>query len=405
MSGELSQQGAVFGATRYIPRSTGPAFYVNSATGIDTNSGADPTQPFLTIGAALAVATAGSVIVISEGTYDENLLDISVDGVELLGEIGSILVDTTTGAQTLLISGNSCRVKGLQVAQAGQVGIRITGASCWIEDTIVSGATIAHSIEGANTVLIRTNAIGYTVAGVDISSSGNLVEYASVIGAGAATRGIYLSGAGADYNSFWNVASVGNATTGYEIVAGAAFNVFSACSSGGGDGPRVDDGTSTVWARYTYDSLIHKSITLDGSASYNLFQVTGVVQINGIWANVSTALAADVTAAQLDLFPVGGAAIDLTLAAGPDISAAVVNSLLLKQGLAGVALAYGDATLGFLNETAYVEPRQLFEVGQKTGGIVTYIRFTQTGAGASGVLDWHVEWEPLSTDGLLVPAP
>jgi hypothetical protein len=402
---EAAVLGGVYEATRYIPRTTGPAWYVNAVTGNDLNGGSQPQVPFLTIGAALAVATAGSVIVISAGSYDENGLDISVDGVELLGEMGSILVDTTTGTQTLLISGDSCRVRGLHIAQAAQIGVKVTGAACWLEDVECNGGpTTAFDIDGDYTIMRRCSAVLHTATGFDISSARCWMEGCTAIGNGSATRGVYLSAVTADYNVLKDVATAGNATNGYYVVAGASFNTFNSCSSGGGDGNRLDLGTSTVWAQYSFDSVLHKSITITSALSYNLFKVTGVVKIRAIWGIISTAIGADVTNARLDLFPTGGAAIPLSSAAGVNISSAVTNSQLIKDGLANTALHLNDATLGFLNEVSGGDSEQSFDIGQKTGGVEMHIRFTRAGAGTGGVIDWHVDWCPCSDDGFLAVA-
>lgn len=401
MSGEVSQEGAVFGATRYVPRVSGPAFYVNAVTGNDANTGTRPSDPFLTIGAALAVATAGSVIVISAGTYDENGLDIAVDGVALLGEIGSILVDTTTGTQTLLISGDSCRVRGLHVAQGAQIGVKVTGESCWLENVICNEApTVAFDIDGDYTVIRRCSAVLYTTAGFDIAGARCQIEGCNAFGDGSATRGVYLSAAGADYNLFIDVSTAGNATAGYETIATATNNTFRGCISGGADGPRVDAGTENTWSGFNYDTPTEKVTTVTADLSYNLFKITGIVDIVKIYGVVETVLAADVTAACLQLFPTGGAAIQLSSVGGVDISSAPVGSLILKQNVLAQALTLKSSALGFAVENAATWEFQRVTVGQKAS-TETHVRFTRAGAGASGVIRWYVEWEPVSKDGFL----
>jgi hypothetical protein len=148
---------------------------------------------------------------------------------------------------------------------------------------------------------------------------------------------------------------------------------------------------------------LEASTTLDGSASQNIFQITGVVQINYIHGWVSTALAADVTAARLDLFPTAGAAINLTDPAGVDISSTVVGSFISKTATAATALTLSSASLGFLQETTRHLPA-LFVVGQETAGVDTFIRLTRAGAGASGVVNWSCEWQPISEGSLVVAA-
>jgi len=159
----------------------------------------------------------------------------------------------------------------------------------------------------------------------------------------------------------------------------------------------------TNLAMIPYTNRLHGEMTLTAALSYNLFQVTGAIRVNFIYGIVTTALPAAVTAARLELFPTGGAAIPLTLAAGTDISSAVVGSMVSKTDLATVALTFSDATLGYVEESSGLTITT-FAIGQKTGGIDTYIRFARAGAGDSGVIHWYVEWDPLSIDGLLTVA-
>jgi hypothetical protein len=147
--------------------------------------------------------------------------------------------------------------------------------------------------------------------------------------------------------------------------------------------------------------ILHKAMPLTAALTYNLFKVIGAVKVEFIYGVVTTALAAGVTNANLELYPDGGAAIPITLAAGTDISSAVVGSMVSKTNIAGVALTLSDATLGFIEEATGLI-MTTFIVSQKTGGIDTYIRFTRAGAGDSGAISWYVEWVPLNGTGLLV---
>lgn len=147
---------------------------------------------------------------------------------------------------------------------------------------------------------------------------------------------------------------------------------------------------------------ITKRIILDGSGTYNLFQVTDVVKIHHIWGHVETAIPLNTTAASLQLFPAGGAAIQLTSLAGSNLSSLPAGSLINKANTAAVAIAVSDATLGFLSEqTGLIFA--LFALGQKTGGIATYIRLNVTEAvPLGGEIHWHVEWSPITESSNLV---
>jgi len=149
---------------------------------------------------------------------------------------------------------------------------------------------------------------------------------------------------------------------------------------------------------------VRKSITLAGAGDYNIFKVTGTVQVNLIYGIITTAIAAATTDANLNLFPTGGAAIPITLGGGGgrDISSYTVGSYLSRIASATTMFAGNDASTGIAlhtNGNIY----SMFVCGQKTG-IETHIRLSVAGAGGSGVILWVCDWEPLSDDGLLEPA-
>jgi len=232
----------------HTPLFAGEIWYVNTTTGKDTNSGRNPHKAFATIGKALTQVSAGDAITIKEGSYDESGLDVDLNGVELWGEIGVIISDTTGSTQTLLVSGNSCMVKNIKISQSGQIGVKLTGSGCIIEDVATEDATVAYDIDGTNNILQRCQAVNATTTGYDISNTENILYLCNAINNGASTRGFYISNSASDENMIYQCLSTGNATAGYEVVSGATYNVFAHCSSGGGDGDRVDLGSRTQWA-------------------------------------------------------------------------------------------------------------------------------------------------------------
>lgn len=146
--------------------------------------------------------------------------------------------------------------------------------------------------------------------------------------------------------------------------------------------------------------IAEKTNALDGSSTYNLFQITGSVLINYIWGHVTEAMPAATTAASLQLFPTGGAAIQLTSLAGSDISSLPIGSVLMKGGLAANAISVGDNTLGYLLEEAgFIFAR--FAIGQKTA-TNTYIRLNVTEGNTDGTIHWHCNWLELSDGATLV---
>jgi hypothetical protein len=236
--------------TAHISKFGGDIWYINAGSGNDSNGGKRPDDAFATIGQGITSAAAGDAINVKAGTYDENGLDMNLAGLELWGEIGALLVDTTTGTQTLLISANSCRVSGIKISQASQIGIKITGAGCMVHDVMVEDATVAYDIDGDQTLMVRNQSMNATTTGYDISTAENLFYLCNSIAAGGAVRGFYLSNSAADQNMLYQVLSSGNGTAGYEVVSGATRNIIALSCSGGGDGARVDLGSRTQWCKF-----------------------------------------------------------------------------------------------------------------------------------------------------------
>jgi hypothetical protein len=373
----------------------GEVWYV-ATDGDDANGGRSPADSFLTIAHAISEAAPGDGINVNVGVYTEDI-NMSLAGLELHGEFGATLVGTLT------VSADSCIVAGMIVSPTAAAGIVLTSNYCMIRDTRVIGTpTTAYDVNGYRNRLENCNALGHTVTSFDIASYGNQLYQCSAQGALAATRGFYLSNAAADDCLLESCVSVGNATASYELATGTTQNALYQCASGGGDGPFVDNGTFNTRPGFTFDSVVVNSTVLDGSGTYNIFQVTGNVRVNYIWGHVTELIPAATTAASLQLFPTGGVAIQLTSLAGSDISNLPVGSLIAKGQLAANAIDVGDATLGFLSEqSGFVFAS--FAIGQKTA-TNTYIRLNVTEGNADGTIHWHCDWEPLSEDGWLEAA-
>lgn len=376
----------------HIPKFTGDIWFVDAGIGTSGN-GTVPESAFLTITEAVAAAAAGDAITVKNGTYTEDV-NMNLVGLELWAEIGAILVGTLTA------SAASCRVRGLIIAPAAATGLLLTGARCIIESISVVGTpTTAFDINSFQNYLVDCRAVGYTVTAYDVASYNNHLRQCVAQGADTATRGFYFSNAAADECLLEECVSIGNNTASYHFITGTENTSLVRCSSGGGDGRWIDADKANVFCGFCFDELLHATNTLDGSGTYNLFQVTGIVRINFVYGIVETALPANTTAASLQLFPAGGAAIQLTSVAGSDISSLPVGAMISKGRVAANAIDVADSTLGFVEEqTGFIFAR--FSVGQKTGDIAMYIRLNVTEAAPlGGVIHWHVEWEPLSDDG------
>ena len=230
----------------HIEKFTGHIYFVDASGGDDANDGEHPDEAFATIGAAISAASAGDAITVKAGSYDENGLNMNKVGLELWGEIGATIIDTSGGTQTLLVSATSCRVRVMIVAQAGQIGIKVTGAGTWLEANQVTASTVAYDID-AQTTIIKAEAFGYTTTGFDLNAEFIVISEGAALGALAGTRGFYFSGTSADHCLLDDCSSVANDTAGFEAVSGADYNIITHSNSGGGDGAWVDNGEWNMW--------------------------------------------------------------------------------------------------------------------------------------------------------------
>lgn len=150
-------------------------------------------------------------------------------------------------------------------------------------------------------------------------------------------------------------------------------------------------------------------VTLTGNnttVAVPIFHVTGSVQVLGIYGVVTTALGANNTAAYWRLND-QTAQVSITASSGTTLSAAAIGATIVKKGLAAAALtllsaAAGDVSEPTTLETPYFSP---FVAVQKTGGITTDIEFvySTTDTPTSGVIQFFVQWYPISANGRLTP--
>ncbi len=400
------------GTNSHLPLFTGNIYYVDAAQADDTGDGLTPTTAKKTIGAAIDLTSNGDRITVKAGAYDENGLDLDNDGLELVCEIGTEILDTTTGTQSLLVSGDNCSIVGVHVSQAGQIGIKVTGAECLLDNVVVHASTTAFDIDGNSTILFTCAASNYSVTGFDYSGSYCLAKTLAATGASGSTRGFYLSANTADYNTFNDCISVGNGTSSYHIVTGCAGNIFKQSASGGGDGRWIDADEVNVFADFTFASFIEKALTLTANGSTvsaNLYVITGTVKINSIIGVVEVALTGSNEDCFLDVYSTNGntpISKNTTL----DIGASLKGATMARLDKADKVLTYANANAPFLLDEIDTK-KEGFRLGEdRTGGVhvATYLRFIYTDAGggdaSSGEIHWYVDWEPVSDDGWLAPA-
>ena len=153
---------------------------------------------------------------------------------------------------------------------------------------------------------------------------------------------------------------------------------------------------------------VSKDQTLAGSnttVSTALFRVTGAVQINQLYGEVTTDLGSNVTAAYYRLND-QTAQVNITLNTGTTLSAIKTGSVIAKAGLAAAAVVKIDNAAGRVNEpttleTGYFSP---FVVTKKTAANTDIeFTYTTTNTPTSGVIRHYVEYETLSSDGAITP--
>ncbi len=226
----------------HISNFTGEIYYV-SKSGDDSNNGHAPDIAFLTVAAGIAALAAGDRLIIKAGTYDEDGLALTLSGLELVCEIGTIFQNSAPDT-VLTISGDNCIVNGLLLEPtAGEIGVVVSGSYCRITDAYphVAGAT-GWSITGEHNVFERCRADNYTVTGFNVTEAENIFTQCISYGAGA-TRGFYFSNTDAHENIMNSCVTINNDTAGIEFVSGADLNRVNTHSSVGETTPYTDNGT------------------------------------------------------------------------------------------------------------------------------------------------------------------
>lgn len=114
-----------------------------------------------------------------------------------------------------------------------------------------------------------------------------------------------------------------------------------------------------------------------GAQSVNIFQITGSVYIARLFAIVrDTTLMTNCTGASFDLFPAGGAAVQISKNDGV-LSGIAVGSIITKVGLAVDTFTVSDAVGAVVTEQGWAgsDVFNAFIVTQKVG-IDTFVRLT-----------------------------
>ncbi|MCP4573220.1 MAG: hypothetical protein GY838_12775 [bacterium] len=393
-----NEAGAVRAGTRHVKRYPGETWYVDAVGGDNNNSGTHPDSAVQTITQAHTLAANGDTITVKAGTYTEVGLDISKDGIFVDCAEGVIL-DPATGT-VLTVSGDHVKVQGslTLTPAADTIGCLVSGEGCRLNNTNIIGALMTTGLsvtgdtfDGENIKVTGVKATGWCFS---ITGEKTGLLHCGAYGAGLANYGFHINGnVGRAYRCF----TVGCGTSGYYIATGVTGWTVMSCVSGGGDGRWLDVDAANVWSDFVFADAPTKTLTFDGTGgtSHNLFKVTGTVVITRLYADVATALNADVGSSKLESYD--GAAVDITTAV--DISSAPINSFIGK--FAGLATALGykpSGTAAMVDWTS--EYWTAFTLMAKEGAD-TFIRLNHANNPTDGALHWHCEWRPLTDDGFV----
>jgi len=134
----------------------------------------------------------------------------------------------------------------MRFTQAGQIGVHVTGQKNVFENCFAgTDSSVDWDIDGGGNWFTNCRAGDASVTGWNISASGNKLIDCTALGNLGATRGFYLT-AGVRCELLRCV-SGSNTTAGFETADGVMYCIFKDCTSGAGDGDRVDAGEWNAW--------------------------------------------------------------------------------------------------------------------------------------------------------------
>jgi len=227
----------------------GTFYVVDGENGIDTNNGRSPDEAVATIGHALELVSPGDGVVIrADGVYTENIV-VDTNAVQIFAAPGVVISGTGSITPTILVTGDNVWFRRQMDVLGSGAAVCVEANNVRIDDMTVNAATTAFDMDGNNIVLNNTRATGYTISGYDISGTEPDISTAHAGGSGAATVGYVISST-VDGGLFRQLSSVQNVAAGISVALGATNNIFVDCTSGTGDGDRVDANLTNMWSNY-----------------------------------------------------------------------------------------------------------------------------------------------------------
>ena len=382
----------------------GHVWYVNKREGDDNNSGFTPCAPFETIGAALSAVSMGDAINVKQGTYTETGLDLDLEGLELWSEIG-VVIDPPSGSG-LSVTANYCKITGHLVItpSASNTGLSVGGSYGHYENITITGGDYNFNVSGQGCVFKECIASVPSDTSYRIRGQSNSFYTCRAAGIGTGTSG-YVVLDSKDYCVFDHCSSLGHGATSYAILSGSGSCTLTQCSSGAGDGRWKDIDHGSVWAEFEYDDEVNKITTFSGSGtSYSIFNLTGAVRISEIFGTVETVMPNTSSTVHLQLRS-EGQTVDITDVAGPNVQNAVEGTILIRNAPSDEPLGLGnpDGTPAIAENVSWKDPKTAIDCAAADDAD-TIVRVVFSAALASGAIDWHCHWEPISDDGFLSSA-
>jgi hypothetical protein len=285
---------------------------------------------------------------------------------------------------------------------SGETGMVISGDFVYAEEVRADCndlGDIGFDISGNGSDLRRCRCADPASGGKAFSISGSSAKLEDCCTVGTLANnsyGFYIE-SGADKPRIKNCGSQGHAGAGFYAEAGVTNGAIESCYSGGGDGRWVDIDGACAWPHFAYDNEKRVSNTFDntGAGTSNLFKITGAVNIYGLRAHVEEVLAADVGNLKYELYD--GSATDITDTVAS--ASAPVDSLFVKEKKsADPLILYSSANAEIMEEVDL--KKAVFGINAKAG-VDTFIRINWSGNAASGKLDHHIVWEPLTEEGFV----
>ena len=159
---------------------------------------------------------------------------------------------------------------------------------------------------------------------------------------------------------------------------------------------------SAVSATKTYLLGNSKTFNANNTTAYvPVFRITGSVLIKKLYGVVTTVLGSAHTVAYFRLND-QTAQLNITLNTGTTLSSAPAGSLIMKTGLAAAAVTLKSNAAGAILEPTTLEtviPSE-FVITKKTGANTDIeYSYATTNTPTTGVMQFFVEWQPLSADG------